>query len=103
MLAVIELGGNQFTVKQGDKIDVKHLEGKLDSKVETSALLISDEEGKNTKIWTPLIEWSKVELKIVDQFKWDKVRVFKMKSKKRYARTKGFRPTLTKLEVLAIS
>jgi len=103
MLAVIELGWNQFTVKQWDVIEVKHLAGEIDLKVQTTALLISDEEGKNTKIWTPIIEWSKVELKIVDQFKWDKVRVFKMKSKKRYARNRGFRPMLTKLEVLAIS
>jgi large subunit ribosomal protein L21 len=103
MLAVIELGWNQFTVKQGDIIDVKHLEGEIDSKVETTALLISDEDGKDTKIWTPMVEGSKVELKIVDQYKWDKIRVFKMKSKKRYSRNKWFRPTLTKLEVTAIS
>ncbi|MCT4617262.1 MAG: 50S ribosomal protein L21 [Candidatus Gracilibacteria bacterium] len=103
MLAVIELGGNQFTVKQGDIIDVKHLEGEIDSKVETTALLISDEDGKDTKIGTPMVEGSKVELKIVDQYKGDKIRVFKMKSKKRYSRNKGFRPTLTKLEVTAIS
>jgi len=103
MLAVIELGWNQFTVKKGDIIDVKHLEGKLKSKVETPALLVSDEEGKDTKIWTPTVEGSKVELKIIEQYKWEKIRVFKMKAKKRYARTKGFRPMLTKLEVLAIS
>jgi ribosomal protein L21 len=34
---------------------------------------------------------------------WDKVRVFKMKSKKRYKRNVGFRPALTKLEVLSIA
>lgn len=103
MLAVIELGWNQFTVKKWDVIDVKHLDGKVGSKVDTEALLVSDEEGKETKVGTPIVEGSKVSLKIVEQFKWDKIRVFKMKSKKRYARTKGFRPSLTKLKVTAVS
>ncbi len=103
MIAVIELGWNQFIVKKGDIIDVKKQDVKVGENFTTEALLISDEEGKETKIWTPLVEWSKVELKVVDQFLGDKVRVFKMKSKKRYMRNKGFRPHLTKLEVTSIA
>jgi large subunit ribosomal protein L21 len=103
MLAVIELGGNQFIVRQGDVIDVKKLDKEINETITTEALLVSDEEGKETKVGTPTVEGSKVELKVVDQFKGDKVRVFKMKSKKRYARNKGFRPHLTKVEVLSIA
>jgi large subunit ribosomal protein L21 len=103
MLAVIELGGNQFTVRQGDVIDVKKIDAEIDSKIETSALLVADEEGTDVKVGTPLVEGSKVELKVVEQFKGEKVRVFKMKSKKRYARTNGFRAHLTKLEVVSVA
>lgn len=103
MLAVIELWWNQFTVKVGDIIDVKKLSKKEGETVETSALLIWDEEGKDVKIGTPLIEGSKVTLKVLDEYRGEKVRVFKMKAKKRYARTMGFRPDLTKLEVTAIA
>lgn len=88
MLAVIELGGNQFIVRQGDVIDVKKLDKEINETITTEALLVSDEEGKETKVGTPTVEGSKVEFKVVDQFKGDKVRVFKMKSKKRYARNK---------------
>lgn len=102
MLAVIELGGNQFTVKVGDVIDVKKQEGEVNATINTEALLISDEEGKNVKVGTPVVAGSKVELKVVEQFKGEKVRVFKMKSKKRYSRNLGFRPSLTKLEVVSI-
>lgn len=102
MLAVIELGGNQFIVREGDVIDVKKLDKEINETITTEALLVSDEEGKETKVGTPTVEGSKVEFKVVDQFKGDKVRVFKMKSKKRYARNKGFRPHLTKIEVLFI-
>lgn len=103
MLAVIELGGNQFIVRQGDIIDVKKLDAEVNSTMTVEALLTSDEEGKETKIGSPLVEGSKIELKVLDQFKADKVRVFKMKSKKRYARNKWFRASLTKLEVLSVA
>jgi ribosomal protein L21 len=49
------------------------------------------------------VEGSKVELKVLEQFKWEKVRVFKMKSKKRYMKNNGFRPHVTKMEVLSIA
>ncbi len=103
MLAVIELGWNQFIVRKGDVIDVKKLtqfEGK--KTWSTQALLISDEDWKETKIWTPLIDDSKVSFKIIEEFKWEKVRVFKMKAKKRYSRNKWFRPSLTKIEITTI-
>ena len=104
MLAVIELGWNQFIVRKGDVIDVKKLVAFQGKKTGfTEALLISDEEGKETKIGAPIVEGSKVSFKILDEcFKGEKIRVFKMKAKKRYSRNKGFRPTLTKIEITTI-
>jgi ribosomal protein L21 len=103
MLAVVELWWNQFIVKVGDIIDVKKIDKEVNSNFSVSALLVSDEEWKETKIWTSEAEAWKVELKVKEQFLWDKVRVFKMKSKKRYMRNTWFRPDLTKLEVLSIA
>jgi large subunit ribosomal protein L21 len=103
MLAVIELGWNQFIVRKGDVIDVKKQNIELKQKITLEAMLVSDEEWKETKVWTPNVKWSKVELKVLEQFKWDKVRVFKMKSKKRYMKNTGFRPSLTKMEVLSVA
>ena len=103
MLAVIELGGNQFTVKKGDVIDVKKLDKEVSSTFDVEALLVSDDDWKETKVWTPFVSGSKVELKVLEQFKWEKVRVFKMKSKKRYMRNNWFRANLTKLEVISVA
>ncbi len=103
MLAVVEIGGNQFMVKVGDIIDVKKQDVAVKKKMSVPALLISDEEGKSTKVGNPIVKDSKVEFKVLEQFKGEKVRVFKMKSKKRYTRNKGFRPSLTKIEVLSIA
>lgn len=103
MLAVIELGWNQFTVKVWDVIDVKRQDAETGTNMTVEAMLIASEDGKDVKVWTPTVSWSKVELKVVDEHKWDKITVFKMKSKKRYARTKWFRPIETKLEVMSIA
>ena len=103
MLAVVELGWNQFTVRTGDIIDVKKLKN-AEATQTIEAMLIADEEGENVKVWTPFVSGSKVEFKLIEEsFKWEKVRVFKMKSKKRYARNRWFRAHLTKLEVLNIA
>lgn len=103
MIAVIELWWNQFTVQQGDVIDVKKLDKEVNSTFSIEALLTSDDEGSTTKVGTPLVEGSKIELKVLEQYKGDKVRVFKMKSKKRNMKNNWFRPHLTKVEILSVA
>jgi large subunit ribosomal protein L21 len=90
-------------VKTGDIIDVKKQDQEIDATFSMEALLVSDEEGKETKVGVPTVKGSKVELKVLEQFKGEKVRVFKKKSKKRYTRNVGFRASLTKIEVLSIA
>lgn len=102
MIAVIELGGNQFIVRKGDIIEVKKQEGEAGKTFSVEALLVSDEAGKNVQVGTPLVAGSKVECKIQEQKKGEKVRIFKMKSKKRYTRNRGFRPSITQIEILSI-
>lgn len=103
MLAVVELGWNQFIVRKWDVIDVKKLDKQVGDTLSVEAMLVSDEEGSDVKVGTPVVNGSKVELKVLDQFKDEKVRVFKMKAKKRYTRNLWFRASLTKLEVLNIA
>lgn len=86
MLAVVELGGNQFLVQKGDVIEVKKQDVEAGKKMSVEALLVADAEGKEVSVGTPVVEGSKVEFKVLEQKKGEKVRVFKMKSKKRYMR-----------------
>jgi len=83
MLAIVEIGGKQYTVTVGQTIDVDNQSLEAGKKLEVPALLISNEDGSDAKVGTPTIEGSKVSFKVVENFKDDKVRVFKMKSKKR--------------------
>lgn len=103
MVAVLEIGWHQFIVKKWDIIEVDNQNEKIGSKIKVNPLLVSEEDGKNTKVGTPILGDVTVELKVLEDFKDEKIRVFKMKSKKRYSRTKGFRASKTRLEVLSIA
>ncbi len=100
MIAVIETGGKQYIVKQGDIFVVDRLDETLESHTFTP-LLLSDTAG--TKVGAPLVEGAKVVCDVVEHLRADKVRVFKMKSKKHYHRTRGFRASQTQLKVVSIS
>jgi len=89
-------------VQKGDIIEVKKQDVEVGKKLSLEALLISDLEGKETQVGAPTVAGSKVEFKVLGQKKGEKVRVFKMKSKKRYMKNKGFRPSITQLEVTSI-
>jgi large subunit ribosomal protein L21 len=103
MLAVVELGGNQFMVQKWDIIEVKRQDIEVGKNISIEAMLIANIDWKDVKVGTPLVSGSQVEFKVLDQKKGEKVRVFKMKSKKRYMRNRGFRPSITQLEVLSIA
>jgi large subunit ribosomal protein L21 len=103
MIAVIEIGGKQYTVEKDQVIEVDHQDLEIGAELQVPALLISDAEGKSVKIGTPTVEGSKVTLKVMDQFKAEKIRVFKMIAKKRHMRTYGFRAVRTTLQVSAIA
>ena len=103
MLAVVEIWGNQFIVRKDDEIEVKKQDVEVGGKITLEALLLSDEDGKETKVGTPIIEGSKVEFKVLEQTTDKKIRVFKMKSKKRYMKNTGFKAKITILKVMSIA
>lgn len=101
MLAIIETGGKQYKVEKGAKIEVEKLEGNEGDTIKINTVLLIEDGGK-TKVGTPYIDGSEVSLKILEQTKADKIKVFKMKAKKRYERTQGHRQKLTLVEVAEI-
>lgn len=104
MYAVIEFAGHQYKVKEGDKFKVNSLGAIEGDKVKVEEVLMTfDEKGEKVSIGTPVVDGASVELKVLDNFKGEKLRVFKMKAKKRYKRNKGHRQHLTLVEVTKVS
>jgi large subunit ribosomal protein L21 len=102
MIAVAKIGGHQALVKVGEQIEVDKLDAEIGNTVSFETLLISEEDGSGFEIGTPIIEGKKVEAKILEQGRGDKIVVFKMKPRKRYRRTRGHRQHYTVIEITKI-
>lgn len=100
--AVIQTGGKQYRVAEGDEIEVEKLDVEAGGKTEFSeVLLVAD--GASLKLGSPLVAGAKVAAEVVEQFKDDKVIAYKFKRRKGYHRTVGHRRQLTKLKIGSIS
>ncbi len=102
MFAIVDIQGKQYNVKKGDVIVVSRMAGKEGASVIFDrVLLVSD--GKTTTIGSPVVKGSKVKAKILAQQKGEKIDVRRFKSKVRERKHVGFRPQVSKLEILSIS
>ncbi|MGO1579949.1 MAG: 50S ribosomal protein L21 [Peptoniphilaceae bacterium] len=97
MYAVIETGGKQYTVKQGDKLKVEKLNAQEGEKVTFDKVLLVG--GEDLKVGKPYVEGSKVEAKVLAQAKSRKIVVYKYKSKKNERNKKGHRQPYTLVEI----
>jgi large subunit ribosomal protein L21 len=96
--AVIETGGKQYKIKDGDKLRVERLAVSDDKAVVfDKVLLVSEANG--IKIGTPYIEGAKVEAKVVKEGKAKKKIVFKYHSKNRFKKKKGHRQQFSEVEI----
>lgn len=102
MYAVIETGGKQYRVQEGDEFRVEKLGGQAgETVVFDKVLLISDDKG--VKVGKPLVEGAKVEAEILENGKDKKVIVFKYKAKKGIRKKKGHRQPFTKVRINSIN
>lgn len=102
MYAVIETGGKQYKVSEGDVIFVEKL-GVEEGEAVTFDKVLVVADGEDVKVGAPVVEGAKVEAKVVKNGKAKKIYVFKMKRKKNYRRKKGHRQPFTKVEISKIS
>jgi large subunit ribosomal protein L21 len=102
MYAVIETGGKQYRVSEGDVIKVEKLDAEPGSNLDiTNILLIGRDE--ETVTGTPLVDGASVKTSVIGHGKEDKVIVFKYRRKKNYRRFRGHRQQYTELKVEAIN
>jgi large subunit ribosomal protein L21 len=100
--AVIQTGGKQYRVAEGDLIEVEKLdvEAGAEAKFE-QVLLVSN--GAGVSIGAPLVAGASVTAEVVEQTKAPKVVAFKYKRRKGYHRTVGHRRQMTRLKIKTIT
>ena len=98
MYAIIETGGNQYRVQEGDVVFVEKLDAEEGDKVDlTKVLLISKDDGM--VVGRPYVDGAKVEATVLEQGKSKKIIVFKYRPKKNYKKNQGHRQPYTKLKI----
>ena len=102
MYAVVQTGGKQYRVSQGDIINVEKLNVEAGSTVVLDEVIAISGEGTTT-IGKPFVEGAKVECKVVENGKGKKVIIYKYKAKKDYRKKQGHRQPYTQLEVVNIT
>ncbi len=101
MYAIIQTGNKQYRVKEGDMIDVQKLPGENASVVMFEEVLLLS-TGDSIKVGAPLLVGATVKGEIVEQFRDDKLYVFKYKKRKNCRRGKGHRQSLSRVKITAI-
>jgi len=100
MFAILETGGKQYKVAEGDILEVELLPAELVKKNTaslTTVLLIQGE--KDVLIGDPYVKNAKVKAKVLEAIKADKIHIYKMKSKKGYRKSQGHRQKLHKIQI----
>lgn len=102
MYAVIETGGKQYRVQEGDVITVEKLKVSAGDDITFDRVLMLN-DGEKVQIGTPIIEAAKVFGTVVENGKGEKVIIFKYKSKKDYRKKQGHRQPYTKVKIESVS
>lgn len=98
MYAIIETGGKQYRVSEGDVVTVEKLEANEGEAVDFDHVLTVVKDGE-VIIGKPLIAGAKVTGKVMAQGKEKKILVFKYKAKSNYRRRQGHRQPFTKVVI----
>ena len=100
--AVFKTGGKQYRVQEGETLDVEKIDAEVGSEAKFDTVLLVN-NGTESTVGTPNVAGATVTAKVVDQFRGKKGVAFKFKRRQGYHKTKGFRRSLTKLQITSIS
>ena len=98
MIAIVNIQGQQFKVKQGQEIFVHRLKEETGSSVTFGEVLLS-----GTTVGTPTISGASVKATVLEHVQGDKVIVFKKKRRKGYKVKNGHRQAFSKIKIDSIN
>ena len=101
MYAIIQTGGKQYRVSEGDVLSIEKLTAAEGEEVVFDQVLTVVADG-DIKIGKPVVEGAKVTAKVVEHGKGEKILVFKYKAKSNYRKRQGHRQPYTKVEISKI-
>ena len=102
MYAVIEAGGKQHRVAEGETLKLEKIEAATGDSIEFDKVLLVG-EGDSVKIGTPVVDGSKVTAEVVSHGRHKKVKIVKFNRRKHYRRETGHRQWFTEVKITGIT
>ncbi len=102
MVSIVEQGGFQYKVAEGDTINVPLIDAEEGAEISLGRVLLL-QNGDDLKIGAPVVDGAAVKAKVVAHGKDKKVLVIKKKRRKDYKRKNGHRQDYTRIEITSIS
>jgi large subunit ribosomal protein L21 len=100
--AIIQTGGKQYRVAEGDHLKVEKVEAKAGEEITLSDVLFARNEGTRLA-GRPKVVGASVTAEVIRQLRAPKIIVYKERQKKVYKKTAGHRQWLTELLIKNIS
>ena len=101
MYAVIESGGKQHRVEEGEILQLEKLDAAAGDKVEFDKVLMIG-EGESVKIGTPYVEGGKEAGEVLKQGRDKKVHITKFNRRKHVRKQQGHRQWFTEIKIVGI-
>ena len=98
MYAIIETGGKQYKVEEGNVVSIEKIDVEEGNKVIFDKVLVVSTE-KGLDVGMPYVKDVSVDAKVLSHGKGNKIIVFKYKAKKNYKRKQGHRQPFTKVQI----
>ncbi len=102
MFVILETGGKQYRVSEGNTIDVEKLDAKEGDKVVLDKVLFVQKDNGEIIVGQPEVENVKVEAEVVENYREEKIIIFKKRRRKNSRRKNGHRQEKTELKILNI-
>ena len=101
MYAVIETGGKQYRVKEGDRVRIEKLGAEAGAAVEFDQVLMVG-EGDKVKVGTPYVKGGKVTAEVDHNGRGPKISIIKLKRRKHHRKRQGHRQDYTEVRITGI-
>lgn len=100
MFAIVQSGGKQYRVAEGDVLRLELLPAEPGDTVELPVMMVA---GDDIKVGAPLVEGANVRAEVLSHGRGDKIYVYKFKAKSNYRRKNGHRQPYTEVRITEIA
>lgn len=102
MYAVIESGGKQHRVTEGETLKLEKLEAETGASIDFERVLLVG-AGADVKVGAPYVQGGKVTAEIVQHGRHDKIKIIKFRRRKHHQKRAGHRQWFTEVKITGIS